>query len=82
MTTLSAMPAVTDLNSFAQASIKGIWALQSAAAGYELETGEKFPLHVPAYAWNIDQAIINRKGGTMLAAAVEYVESLIEGVVA
>ena len=38
--------------------------------------GEDYPLKVEAYRWNIEQAIINRTGGTMHSAAIEYVENL------
>lgn len=39
----------------------------------------KYNLHTPAYRWNIEQAIINRNDSkTMLSAALEYVENLLE----
>ena len=76
MNTLRAMPAVTDLNSFAQAVDKSMWALESAVVRYSESTGEEFKFNIPAYRWNIEQAMINRQGGTMLEAGLNYVENL------
>ena len=44
-----------------------------------LEDGGECNFHIPAYRWNIEQAIINRNGeGTMASAAYKYTESMQE----
>ena len=43
--------------------------------------GEDFPLNVEAYRWNIQQAIADRsEGKSMVAAAHDYVESLLQNI--
>ena len=70
------MPQVTDLESFSQAVSKAYWSLRADEAA-TIFSGEEYPLHVPSYKWNIEQAIINRDSSkTMLQAALEYVENL------
>ena len=73
---LEPMPEVTDLHSFTQAVDKAYWALMHDRSTIVFSC-EKYPLDVPAYKWNIEQAIINRDSNkTMLSAALEYVETL------
>lgn len=72
---LNPMPEVTDLECFTQAVNKAYWALKADEAA-TVFSGEEYPLDVPAYRWNIEQAIINRNGGTMLQAALDYVHNL------
>jgi hypothetical protein len=39
---------------------------------------KEFSLNVPAYRWNVEQAIINRQSSdSMLYAALSYVENLV-----
>ena len=69
------MPEFTNLDDFSHAVEKAYWALKKDEAVTVLSGGE-YPLYVPAYRWNIEQAIINRSSGTMLEAALQYVTNL------
>lgn len=54
-------------------------ALLRKAEAQILEDGGDCSYHIPAYRWNIEQAIINRNGeGTMASAAYKYTEALQE----
>ena len=55
---------------------KAMWSLENSYA-CRFFHGDEPNIHVPAYRWNIEQAIINRNGGTMLAAALNYVDGLL-----
>lgn len=53
--------------------------LQESEAMDFFANQKKYNLYTPAYRWNIEQAIINRDSSkSMLTAALEYVENLIE----
>jgi len=41
-----------------------------------IEEGYEFPISVDSCRWAIEQAIINRKNESMMAAAIRYVESV------
>lgn len=40
------------------------------------QEGYEWPLDTNSCRWGIEQAIINRRGGTMMGAAINYVESV------
>lgn len=71
------MPDATSHSKFAECVDKCMWRMRMAEAR-AVFLGLEFPLNVPAYRWNIEQAIINRNGGTMLSAGLDYVENLLE----
>jgi len=55
---------------------KAMWSLENGEA-CRFFNGDELTIHVPAYRWNIEQAIINRNSGTMLSAALSYVDGLL-----
>lgn len=70
------MPEITDVNNFDQAVKKAYWALQKDEA-FTIFFGEEYPLDVPSYKWNIEQAIFNRSPDvSMVASALDYVHRL------
>lgn len=71
------MPAVIDLDDYSQAVNKAFWSLKSeAVATFCYSKGvESFRLNLASATWAIEQAILNRTEGTMLSAAIAYVEN-------
>ena len=55
---------------------KAMWSLENGEA-CRFFNGDELTIHVPAYRWNVEQAICNRNGGTMLQAALNYVDGLL-----
>lgn len=74
------MPEITDLKDFNQAVTKCLWSLKNeAVATFCHSDGVKvFELNTDTARWAIEQSIINRKEGTMLAAGLAHVANLAE----
>lgn len=72
---INPMPEFTDHDDFNHALSKAMWVLRKDEA-CTFFNNEEYPLDVDRYVWNIEQAINNRNSGTMLAAAMQYVENL------
>lgn len=71
------MPEFTSHDDFKHAVDKSFWALTKDEA-CTFFNNESFPLNTVSYRWNIEQAIANRKSGTMLEAGLSYIQKLTE----
>ncbi len=70
------IPKFTTHKDYDHAVEKAYWALRKDEACTFFLEGV-YPLHVPSYRYNIEQAILGRADGTMLAASMAYVEKLM-----
>lgn len=64
-----------DIDNFHSCVDRAMWGLENHEA-MRFFNDDEMKIHVPAYRWNIEQAIINRNGGSMMSSAIEYVEGL------